>query len=72
MLLKNQKEKSQTRRGRPAIGIGVPIGMRWQLEVLTEIDDWRRSQEDLPDRPTAIRSLVDIELATSHPKRSKA
>jgi hypothetical protein len=39
--------------------------------VLEEIEDWRRVQEDVPDRPTAIRRLVEIGLATSQSKRPK-
>jgi hypothetical protein len=70
-VTKKSELKSQTRRGRPATGIGVQIGMRWQEAVLKEIDDWRRVQEDLPDRPTAIRRLVEIGLATSQSKRPK-
>jgi hypothetical protein len=70
-VTKKSKQKGQTRRGRPATGIGVQIGMRWQPEVLTEIDEWRRVQEDLPDRPTAIRRLVEIGLSASRTKSTK-
>jgi hypothetical protein len=58
-----------SRRGRPATGVGVQIGMRWQDSVLREIDDWRREQEDLPDRPTAIRRLVALGLASAQPRK---
>jgi hypothetical protein len=55
-----------------ATGKGVQIGMRWQELALKEIDEWRRVQEDIPDRPTAIRRLVEIGLAASAKKvRSK-
>jgi hypothetical protein len=36
--------------------------MRWQEPELTEIDNWRRKQPDLPDRPHAIRRLVGLGL----------
>jgi hypothetical protein len=36
--------------------------MRWQKPELTEIDNWRRKQPDLPDRPHAIRRLVELGL----------
>jgi hypothetical protein len=37
--------------------------MRWQSTELTAIDAWRRKQEDLPSRTTAIRRLVEQALA---------
>jgi len=48
--------------GRPKTGIGTQIGMRWQEPDLKQIDNWRRQQDDLPDRPQAIRRLVEIGL----------
>jgi hypothetical protein len=36
--------------------------MRWQEPDLKQIDNWRRQQDDLPDRPQAIRRLVEIGL----------
>jgi hypothetical protein len=64
-------QQGMSRRGRPATGIGVQIGMRWQESVLREIDDWRREEEDLPDRPTAIRRLVALGLAAGVKRKKK-
>jgi hypothetical protein len=49
-------------KGRPKSGIGTQIGMRWHEPVLKEIDNWRRQQADIPDRPQAIRRLVELGL----------
>jgi hypothetical protein len=38
------------------------INIRVDEEFLKKLDDWRRKQEDLPDRPEAIRRLVEIGL----------
>jgi hypothetical protein len=47
--------------------------MRFDLESLANIDDWRRSQPDLPSRAEAIRRLVELALRRSPAKRkSKA
>ena len=36
--------------------------MRWHEPDLKLIDNWRRQQADLPDRPQAIRRLVELAL----------
>ncbi|MBI1650130.1 hypothetical protein [Hyphomicrobium sulfonivorans] len=49
--------------GRPkTTGTGTIIGARWHDAELSEIDDWRRNQEDIPTRAEAIRRLVRIAL----------
>lgn len=50
-------------RGRPpSTGIGTLIGLRLQADSLTKLDDWRRKQDDLPNRPEAIRRLLELAL----------
>jgi hypothetical protein len=44
-----------------------PFQMRVSEEFLRMVDDWRRSQVDLPSRAEAIRRLV--ELATKIKKK---
>jgi hypothetical protein len=61
--------KQPEKIGRPATGIGVQIGMRWQPSLLSSIDDWRRKQPDMPNRTDAIRRLVEIGLAAKGGKR---
>jgi metal-responsive CopG/Arc/MetJ family transcriptional regulator len=41
---------------------GDLVGVRLQPEMAKEIDNWRRKQADLPNRPEAIRRLVEIAL----------
>jgi len=48
--------------GRPRTGIGTLIGVRWSEAELAALDDWRRVQPDLPNRPQSIRRLVELAL----------
>jgi metal-responsive CopG/Arc/MetJ family transcriptional regulator len=41
---------------------GDLVGVRVQPEMAKELDDWRRKQADLPNRPEAIRRLVEMGL----------
>jgi hypothetical protein len=36
--------------------------VRIAVDALQSIDGWRRRQDDLPERPEAIRRLVEIGL----------
>src|ERR1700730_1643637 len=45
---------------------GRQIGERWHEDELAAIDNWRRTQEDLPSQAEAIRRLVEIGL-TAYP-----
>jgi hypothetical protein len=60
--MKRSNPVTKKPRGRPKTGRGTQIGMRWRDDVLAEIDDWRREQDDLPSRPEAIRRLVQLGL----------
>lgn len=37
---------------------GTPVMVRIQPEQLNSLDNWRRQQDDLPNRPEAIRRLI--------------
>ena len=52
----NRKKK---RVGRPRVD-ALLIGVRVPPSGVTEIDNWRRQQADLPGRPEAIRRLVKL------------
>jgi hypothetical protein len=55
---------TKKRRGRPkTTGSGTQIGMRWPEPLLKAIDAWRFKQEGKPERPEAIRQLVEIGLS---------
>jgi hypothetical protein len=49
------------KRGRPPVDT-MAVNVRISTDAVSEIDDWRRHQDDLPGRPEAIRRLVDIAL----------
>jgi len=56
----------KSRRGRPATGKGVQIGVRLQPDQLAALDRWIEAQpEPRPTRPEAIRQLLAERLATS-------
>jgi hypothetical protein len=47
-------------RGRPrTTGTGTLVGVRLHPPILGAIDNWRRSEQDLPTRSEAIRRLVE-------------
>jgi hypothetical protein len=49
------------RKPRPK-GTGIPVMLRLQPEYADKIDDWRRQQHDHPNRPEAIRRLIELAL----------
>jgi hypothetical protein len=56
------KDVAKKSRGRPATGKGTQIGERWPSRAIEQIDNWRCQQLDAPNRPEAIRRLVEIGL----------
>jgi hypothetical protein len=54
------------KRGRPAIGKGLTIGVRLQPEFLNPLDAWIAAQPNSkPSRPEAIRRLMQLGLKAS-------
>lgn len=47
--------------GRPPVDTDA-VTVRLRREVIAQIDDWRRGQDDLPTRPEAIRRLTAFGL----------
>jgi len=43
--------------GRPSID-SEAVNVRLTRDMLTMLDDWRRDQTDLPNRPEAIRRIL--------------
>ena len=60
---------TRKKRGPPATGKGMLIGVRLQPPALGQVDRWAHSQKDKPSRPEAIRRLLDLALAKSSTKR---
>jgi hypothetical protein len=44
-------------------GAGTLVGVRLHPPILGAIDNWRRSEQDLPSRSEAIRRLVEQALS---------
>ena len=59
-MVKSTRDTTKPRK-RPAV-TGDPVMVRVQPEMAKELDDWRRKQADLPNRPEAIRRLVELGL----------
>lgn len=55
-------ERRRLKRGRPPVE-SKAVTVRISAVGLKELDDWRRTQTDLPGRPEAIRRLVEIGLS---------
>lgn len=55
--------------GRPTVD-SEAVTVRLLREMITQIDNWRREQPDIPTRPEAMRRLVLLGLS-SDPNRKK-
>jgi metal-responsive CopG/Arc/MetJ family transcriptional regulator len=50
-------------RGRPVVD-SHPVTVRLEADLLKRLDDWRRHEEDVPNRPEGIRRLMELALKT--------
>jgi hypothetical protein len=57
------KNGTKKKRGRPATGWGIQVGLRWHPDMIRAIDAWAARQHDKPERAEAIRRLVALGLA---------
>jgi hypothetical protein len=53
--------RKKRRRGRPKVGSTL-IGVRIVPSQLAALDRWRKTQKPRPNRPEAIRRLLDAAL----------
>lgn len=58
----SRKNVVPKKRGRPATGKDPVTAIRLSEDMRRDLDDWRRTQDDLPSRSEAIRRLVAIAL----------
>jgi len=66
------RDRTKTRKARPK-ETGTLVGIRFQAEPLAVLDDWRRTQSDLPSRAEAARRLIELGLrAAQGEKPAKA
>jgi hypothetical protein len=56
--MKDQGKGLAKKRGRPATGHGMQVGVRCHQDLLGLVDNWRRKQPDIPTRSEAIRRLT--------------
>jgi len=60
-MARSTKDNTNLRKPRPKQP-GTFVGTRIQPELLKQLDDWRRDQPDLPNRPEALRRLAEKAL----------
>jgi hypothetical protein len=58
-------------RGRPTVDTEA-VNVRMERSAISAVDDWRRSQPDVPTRPEAIRRLIEAGLRAHAPPVHKA
>lgn len=59
-----QAVSDNKKKGRPATGEGLLIGVRLQPDLLDAVDEYRRTAPDSPTRPEAIRRILADRLLT--------
>ena len=52
-------------------GHGVMNEKTERFEMLKKVDEWRRKQDDLPNRSEAMRALIELGLAAPAPRKAK-
>lgn len=67
-MVKSTREITKSPKKRAPV-TGTPVLIRFQDDALLAIDDFRRNQDDLPNRPEAIRRLVEQALDAPSKKR---
>lgn len=60
-MIKSNREITKSRKKRASV-VGDPVLVRVQPDMAKQLDDWRRTQDDLPGRAEAIRRLVELGL----------
>jgi hypothetical protein len=67
-----QEIRLAKKRGRPATGRGVTVGIRCHEDLLTAVDEWRIKEPDHPSRATAIRRLAEQALRGKKVSRQRS
>ncbi|RHZ91864.1 ribbon-helix-helix protein, CopG family [Cereibacter sphaeroides] len=58
-MSKQEKTITKNRRGRPATGLGILIGVRLQPDLLAWLDEERAKLDPAPSRPEMIRAILE-------------
>lgn len=59
--MKSVDKVINVKKGRPSVDT-EQVTLRLSREILQKLDDWRREQPDLPNRPEAIRRILGENL----------
>lgn len=59
-----EKMLAQKKRGRPATGKGLTVGVRLQPDILAAVDAAAAAEPDTPTRPEMIRRILTSALET--------
>jgi metal-responsive CopG/Arc/MetJ family transcriptional regulator len=65
------RDNAKTRKKRPET-TGTLVGVRLQEDFLAKVDAWRGKQPGIPNRPEAIRRLIENALTNDRPAASDA
>lgn len=60
--MSTQNETEKRKKGRPTKDT-ESVNLRLPRAMLTALDDYRRAQDDLPNRPEAVRRLLSGALS---------
>lgn len=60
-----EKMLAQNKRGRPATGKGLTVGVRLQPDLIAWVDAERAKLDPEPSRPEFIRGLIERMKGTS-------
>src|ERR1700740_1940671 len=63
------KSMVSTEKSKSPSKTGTPVMVRLQPIPLAKLDTWRRTQDDLPSRPEAIRRILEQALEASAKKK---
>lgn len=63
-MMEASEDIKKSKRGRPKVST-TPLMVRVEPVLLSQLDDWRRREDDLPTRPEAIRRLIEAGLKVS-------
>lgn len=61
MAKSNRDITKSSKKVRPS-KTGAPVLVRFQDDLLLKLDNWRRRQDDLPNRAEAVRRIINSAL----------
>ena len=60
--IRDTSKKKETRGRKKTTGPGEPVMLRLHRPLLTDLDEWIRTQDPRPSRPEAVRRILEQTL----------